>query len=87
MRHEPKQVPSAAERRLQRLVVLELLRDDHQGPWSGCELSDELSPVRAETLATAIDRLVKEGVLCGDGDELSPSPALQRLNELELICV
>jgi hypothetical protein len=87
MRHEGKQVRGAVERELQRLVVLELLRDDHPGPWSGCELSDELADVQAEALANAIDGLVREGVLYGDGDVLAPSPALLWLDQLQLICV
>ena len=87
MQHEPNQVPGAAERRVQRLVVLQLLRDDHDRLWSGCELADRLPEVEAQALAGAIDSLTQEGVLCADGDALWASPALRRVDQLELICV
>jgi hypothetical protein len=87
MQDKPTRVLDAAERRVQRLVVLQVLRDDHEERWSGCELADVLAEVEAEALANAIDGLTREGVLCAEGDALWASPALVRVSELELICV
>jgi hypothetical protein len=87
MQDESTRVLDAVERRAQRLVVLQVLRDDHDGRWSGCELADVLAKVEAQALADAIDGLTREGVLCADGDALWASPALVRVSELELICV
>jgi hypothetical protein len=88
MQDESTRVLDAAERRrVQRLVVLQVLRDDHDERWSGCELADVLAEVEAEVLANAIDGLTRKGVLCAEGDALWASPALVRVSELELICV
>jgi hypothetical protein len=78
---------AAERRRVQRLVVLHVLREDHEERWSGCELGDVLAEVEAEALANAIDGLTREGVLCAEGDVLWASSALVRVSELELICV
>jgi hypothetical protein len=87
MQDESTRVLDPAERRAQRLVVLQVLRDDHEERWSGCELADVLADVEAEALANAIAALTREGVLCAEGDVLWASPALVRVSELELICV
>jgi len=87
MHDQANKIPGAAERRVQRLVVLQLLRDDHEDGWSVCDLSEELSEVEAQMLAGAIDSLTSEGVLCADGDALWASPALRRVDQVGLICV
>jgi hypothetical protein len=72
--------------RLERAIVLQLLRDDHDPHWSRVELASELG---ADTTAveTALRGLRASGVVSLADDLVSASPAARRLDELELISV
>lgn len=70
--------------RLERAVVLQLLRDDRGQSWSRAELASELG-VEAPAIEAALSRLHGDGVVWLDDDQISASPATRRLDDLELI--
>jgi DNA-binding transcriptional ArsR family regulator len=72
--------------RLERVIVLQLLRDEHEQPWSREELAAELG-VPPPSVDAAARRLAGAGVVCVGPDGLTASPAARRLDELELIAV
>ncbi|HME04443.1 MAG TPA: hypothetical protein VKG38_15590 [Solirubrobacteraceae bacterium] len=72
--------------RLQRAIVLQLLREDRAPRWSGEELGAELGAERA-AVEEAIRGLGGDGVLCAAGGEVWASRAVQRLDELGLIAL
>jgi hypothetical protein len=80
--------PRAGEgTRLERAVVLQLLRDDHGPSWSRAELASELGG-EASAIEAALSRLHGAGVVrLDDGERISASPATRRLDDLELIGV
>ncbi len=72
--------------RLERRIVLQLLRDDHDQKWSPAELGETVE-VDLPIVAAALGRLAEEGVLSWDEDAVWASRAACRLEELGLICV
>jgi DNA-binding IclR family transcriptional regulator len=72
--------------RLERAVVLQLLRDDHGQDWSRAELARELG-AEASAIEEVLSRLHAEGVVRLDDDRISASPATRRLDGLELIAI
>ncbi len=71
-------------RELERAIVLLLLSDESETPRSSAQLAGELG-VDARTLQDALGRLVRSGVVCLDGSDASPSPAVRCIDELGLI--
>jgi len=80
---EPRAVDSSS---LERAIVLQLLRDDHDQRWSREELRTELD-ADAIAVESALRRLHGEGVLCLAEEEVRASPAARRLDELGLISI
>jgi hypothetical protein len=76
--------PTHTEPRLERAIVLQLLRDDHRGPWSREELGVGLN-ADAEAVEQALRALGDEGVLRLSGERASTASATRRLDELGLI--
>jgi hypothetical protein len=72
--------------RLERAVVLQLLRDDHVQDWSRVELAGELG-AEAPAIEAVLSRLHAEGVVRLDDDRISASSATRRLDYLELIAI
>jgi hypothetical protein len=80
---------------LERAIVLQLLRDDHERMWShaqlAIELESELQAGRAEIARRAVEealkRLEREGVLGMSEHQAWASNAARRLDELGLIGV
>jgi hypothetical protein len=72
--------------RLERAIVLQLLRDDRERGWSSPELGIEMD-AEAPTLEEALRRLEGEGVLCLAQDAVQASRATRRLDELGLLSV
>jgi hypothetical protein len=71
--------------RLERAVVLQLLRDDHGQSWSRAELASELGG-EAAAIEAALSRLHRAGVVrLDDDDQISASPTTRRLDDLEPI--
>jgi hypothetical protein len=91
MDREPEESHVASDTTLERAIVLQLLRDDHERTWSRARLTIELEADGAEIDREAIDeavrRLEREGVLGATEREVWASSAAWRLDELELIAV
>ncbi|HEV2973717.1 MAG TPA: hypothetical protein VGX69_01820 [Solirubrobacteraceae bacterium] len=87
MRPQRNKLRCEADRRAQRVVVLQLLREDHEDSWARSELDAEFGDIEAPAIARAIASLQEAGVIELEGDSLSASPAARRLQELLLIGV
>jgi hypothetical protein len=72
---------------LERAIILQLLRDDHEPMWSREQLSAELTVDRSEVIEQALGRLQKEGVIGASEEAVWASSAARRLDELGLIGV
>jgi hypothetical protein len=84
---ESKGSRTADDARLERAIILQLLRDDHERMWSREQLLAELESDRTEVVEEALKRLGQDGVL-GFSDEAAwASSAARRLDELGLIGV
>jgi DNA-binding GntR family transcriptional regulator len=69
---------------LERAIILQLLRDDHEQRWSREQLMAELGSDR-EILEETLKRLAQEGVLGISEEAVWASSAVRRMDELELI--
>lgn len=47
----------------QRAVVLQVLRDDHDAPWSRAELEREIYDIEPLAISDALERLSQEGIV------------------------
>jgi hypothetical protein len=73
-------------RKVERAIVLQLLRRDHGERWSRTELQAALDNIEPSTLAEALERLERHGVaLTPSADAIAASPCARRLDDLELI--
>ena len=79
--------PNAEPRRVERAVVLQLLRDDHDEQWSRAELEAEVNDVEPLVLSSAIAELERRGVVVAQGEHVVASPCARRLDELGLVGV
>jgi hypothetical protein len=70
--------------RLERAIVLQLLRDDHESRWTREELFAEID-AGASALEKALSRLGADGILCAAEGHIWASRAAQRVDELGLI--
>jgi hypothetical protein len=70
--------------RLERAIILQLLRDDRDASWSRDELLIELGG-EMPALEEALVRLQDDGVVSISDEHASASGAARRLNELGLI--
>jgi hypothetical protein len=87
MRPQRNKVRCESDRRAQRVLILQLLRDDHDNLWTRSELDAELGDIGAQIIAHAVASLQEAGVVELDGGSLSASPAARRFQELLLIGV
>jgi hypothetical protein len=71
--------------RVERAVVLQVLRDDHTERWSLEELLGELSDYGPGIVDEALARMEREGILEREGRQVWASRAARHLDELELI--
>jgi DNA-binding HxlR family transcriptional regulator len=72
---------------VERAIVLQLLRDDHEERWTRTELTQEIPDFEPAALDNALDRLRHDGVLHRDGASVWAARAALRLDELELISI
>jgi hypothetical protein len=84
---ESKGSRAAGSAGLERAIVLQLLRDDHERKWSREQLSAELAVDRSEVIEQALGRLEKEGVIGFSDEAVWASSTARHLDELGLIGV
>ena len=91
MDRETEDSDAAGDTTLERAIVLQLLRDDHERKWSRAQLRSELEAdgeeIDREAIDEAVVRLEREGVLGATEREVWASSAARHLDELELIGV
>ncbi|MGA8111958.1 MAG: hypothetical protein WB974_21120 [Acidobacteriaceae bacterium] len=79
--------PHAELRGIERAIILQLLRDDHDEQWSRAELEAEVDDVPPSVLSSAIAELERQGVVVAQGEHVLASPCARHLDELGLIGV
>jgi hypothetical protein len=80
---EPRALTGA---KLERAIVLQLLRDDREPQWSSRQLAAEMD-TQAPALEGALQSLERDGVLSLERDAIRASRATCRLDELGLLSV
>jgi hypothetical protein len=70
---------------VERAIVLQVLREDHEERWCRTELGRELADFDRVALDEALVRLAADGVLHCSGEVVCVSRAARRLDELEMI--
>jgi DNA-binding HxlR family transcriptional regulator len=74
--------------RIERAIVLQLLRDDHDERWSHTELQATLGNIEPSTLTAALERLEQHGVVVAAAEHaVLASPCSRYLDELQLIAI
>ena len=86
MHEESKQVPPSDEG-TERLVLLQLLRDDRPERWSRVDLLGELYDVDADAIEDAVLSLASVGVVVLDGKQVRASSCAWRIDALDLISI
>lgn len=71
--------------RTERVIVMQLLRDDRPERWRAAELAREIANIEPAVLERALIRLEQEQVVQRAGSEIWASRAVRRLDELRLI--
>jgi hypothetical protein len=71
----------------QRMIVLQVLRDDHPEQWTRAELEQESPDLDPRAMHDGLARLAAEGVVILDGEAVMASPCVRRMDALELIGV
>jgi DNA-binding HxlR family transcriptional regulator len=74
-----------ATRRLERAIVMQLLRDDRAERWRVAALAIEIPDFAPAMLARALARLERAGVVCRIGESVCASRAARHLDRLDLI--
>ena len=71
----------------QYLLVLQLLRDDHDPKWTRVELTKELDDLDPDAIAVALERLREQGVAHAEGEQLTASACARHLDALGFISI
>jgi hypothetical protein len=71
--------------KIERAIVMQVLRDDHAERWSTADLAVEIFDFAPATRELALERLERAGVVCRAGESVWASRATCHLDELELI--
>lgn len=87
MQDQPSQVLGECDPRIERAIILQLFRDDHEHRWSCAELEVEISNVEPLDIRDALARLDQGGIAQISGESVSASRAARRLDELGLIAI
>ena len=72
---------------VERAIVLQILRDDHDERWARVELAREIPDFEPALLDEALAHLERDGVLHREARAVWASAAMRRLDELELISI
>ncbi len=86
MHTESKEPRAMTGARLERAIVLQLLRDDREQGWSSQQLAAELD-AQAPAFERALEDLERDGVLRVEQDVVHAARATYRLDELGLLSV
>jgi hypothetical protein len=86
MHAESRASQAADGSRLERAIILQLLRDDRATAWRRAELRAEVE-ADGEAIAHALERLAADGVVSADADEVAATRPVRRLDELGLIAL
>lgn len=78
-------LPTAADKQLERAIVLQLLRNDHRERWSDKQIEHALYDFKPEAIQKAIVRLESGGVICCLDEFIGASRCAQYLDSLDLI--
>jgi hypothetical protein len=73
--------------RIERAVVLQLLRDDHADRWGRAELERELYDVEPLAIGDALERLKAESVVYLEGEQVWVHPAVRYVDALGLVSI
>lgn len=87
MQDQTKQISGDRERRLERALVSQILRDDRTDDWLLAALARELGEADPRAIGDALARLEQTGVVEIIGDNVRASRAAMRLDELELLAL
>lgn len=87
MQDPTKQLASDSSHQVERTIVTQTLRDDHDSSWSRVELETELDGADAPAVDDAIARLADEGVIELAGETVQASRAAVHLDALDMIAV
>jgi hypothetical protein len=77
----------SSDPRIERPIVLQLLRDDHGEQWSRAELETELGDVEPLAVSDAITVLERHGVVVVQGEHIVASQCARYLDGLGLVGV
>jgi DNA-binding HxlR family transcriptional regulator len=73
---------------VQRAIVLQLLRNDHDLLWTRSELKDEIPDFSRRVFDAALERLEDETCVVLDGEQgVKASRSIRHLDELELVSI
>jgi predicted transcriptional regulator len=87
MQDQTKQISGDRDRAVERAIVLQALRDDHDDDWARVELAAELGGADLIAIREALTRLEGEGVIEFAGETVRASRATVRLHDLEMIAI
>jgi hypothetical protein len=87
MQDQPSQVLGEGDTRVERAIILQFLREDHEHRWSRAELAVEISNVEPLDISDALARLDQGGIVQISGESVSASRAVRRVDELGLIAI
>ncbi|HEY2768005.1 MAG TPA: hypothetical protein VGI76_07080 [Solirubrobacteraceae bacterium] len=71
----------------ERIVLLELLRDERSERWTRTELERELYDVDPDAISGSLISLEAVGVVSVNGEQVQASPAVRRIDALDMICI
>jgi hypothetical protein len=85
--HDPSKQDRGADSPLvEHLIVLLTLDKDYPDGWSVSGLHAEIGYER-EDITESVDSLVAVGVVVLDGEQVQPSQATMRIDDLDMICI
>jgi hypothetical protein len=87
MQDQPSQLLRDGDPRVERAIVLQVLRDDHGHRWSRAELEVEISNVEPLEISDALTRLDGNDIVRFSGESVWASRSIRRLDELGLIAI
>jgi hypothetical protein len=74
-------------KKAQRVIVLQVLRDDHPKPWTHKEIERKLADIDPDAIGVALERLHEQGVVRIKGNQIEASPCARHLDDLGFICI